>query len=127
MSTRTWSRRRRAGAGGVDGPRGTRSLLRGGWAPSGRATPVVVLAGTGPFDPSRTRPSPSLCVHGSRDVTSGTGRLGAGPVVIESLGAEDVARHRARLAELLRDAVDSGAPVGSLPLRAAAEGAPYGP
>jgi len=58
-------------------------------------------------------------------VTSGTGRLGAGSVVIESLGAEDVARHRAALVALLRDAVDSGASVGFLPPLAEAEGDAY--
>jgi ribosomal protein S18 acetylase RimI-like enzyme len=48
-----------------------------------------------------------------------------GPVVIESLSAEDAARHRAQLSALLRDAVDSGASVGFLPPLAEAEADAY--
>src|SRR5712692_2394987 len=43
---------------GSTGPRGTRALLLGGWAPSGRAAARRHLAGTGPVDPSGTRPPP---------------------------------------------------------------------
>src|SRR6266508_1576568 len=43
---------------GSTGPRGTRALLLGGWAPSGRSATRRHLAGTGPVDPSGTRPPP---------------------------------------------------------------------
>jgi len=39
-------------------PRGTRALLRGGWAPSGRTAVRCPVEGTGPFDPSRSDPPP---------------------------------------------------------------------
>ena len=66
--SRVCSARPRGGgraAGGADrarvgsrGPRGTRALLLGGWAPSGRTASGARLAGTGPFDPTRARPAP---------------------------------------------------------------------
>jgi len=43
---------------GSDGPRGTRALPLGGWAPSRRTTPAARLTGTGPLDPSRTPAHP---------------------------------------------------------------------
>ena len=58
-------------------------------------------------------------------MTSRTGRLGPASIVIESLGAEDVVRHRPQLVTLLKDAVDSGASVGFLPPLAEAEGEAY--
>src|SRR5881628_997147 len=78
------------------------------------------VAGTGPIDPSRTRPSPRRCVQPCLE-----GRLDAGAVVIELLSDEDVTRHRAALSALLRNAVDSGASVGFLPPLAEAEADAY--
>ena len=46
------------GVGGVWRPRGTRSLLRGGWAPSGRAAPSCSLGGNESPDPAHTRSDP---------------------------------------------------------------------
>src|SRR5439155_15104878 len=53
QDTSGWSRRRWGGGAweGSDGPRGTRALLRGGWAPSGRSTPAVRSQGTCPLGP----------------------------------------------------------------------------
>src|SRR2546422_2833232 len=42
---------------GPNGPRGTRSLSRGGWAPSGRAASVAAVREQVLFGPSRARPA----------------------------------------------------------------------
>src|SRR5881628_611435 len=49
----------RACAVGVAEPRGTRALLRRGWAPSGRVQVRRRSEGTSPVDPYRTRPGAS--------------------------------------------------------------------
>jgi len=61
---------------------------------------------------------------GSESV-AGSGRVAAGSVAIEVVGADQAAREIAGLVRLLKDAVDSGASVGYLPPLAEAEGEAY--
>src|SRR5206468_2161404 len=62
---------------GSRGPRGTRALLLGGWAPSRRSASGARLAGTGPFDPNRSRPAPSA----ARPSTSAAPSVQSSPLV----------------------------------------------
>src|SRR5256712_12386884 len=81
-----------AGAGGgVAGPRGARSLLRGGWAPSGRAASVAAsrerVRSTPPPAPAPVATTPSAADEELRPVIS---RRAALAVAINELGDEPV-------------------------------------
>src|SRR6267142_2586270 len=82
--------RGRGGREGSTGPRGTRALLRGGWAPSGRAAPAGTwlerVHSTPRAHPARARRLPVRPREPRHEFGAGT--IGGEGVVIEALGAE---------------------------------------
>jgi len=79
-----------AGAAGATGPRGTRALARGGWAPSGRAAPAATLAGTSPVAPAAPAPAATTASVANDELRPAISRREAIAVAIKELGDEPV-------------------------------------
>jgi phosphonopyruvate decarboxylase len=79
-----------AGAAGATGPRGTRALAHGGWAPSGRAAPAATLAGTSPVAPAAPAPAATTSSVANSELRPAISRREAIAVAIKELSDEPV-------------------------------------